>query len=354
MTESFGPEPTLADQMRRHAGSSQHLYGHLMRSMADDWERGGPVREICSGWEDAPPGWVIQLRLLAGLFRIVLTGRAPELEPFYLCLGGTSDPGAAWPAVRDVLQDNVEELHEALTIAPQTNEVGRGNALVVGMFLVVERTGRSKVRLLEPGSSAGLNLLVDQFRFVNPTWAYGPADSPVELAGGVVGEVLPVPFEIVARRGCDVSPVDVSTEEGRLRLRSFVWPFHVERHERLTGALTLARQAPPPVDRGSAGAWLEARLAEETADDVVTVVWQSITRQYWPADEVGRVDDLIRQAAELASVAHVSMEYPNSSGPVGAELTIACSGRGGSGGFDYERVGTVGDHGFPVTTSAAR
>ena len=35
---------TLADRMRQHAGDSDHLYGHLTRSMADDWEAGGPVR----------------------------------------------------------------------------------------------------------------------------------------------------------------------------------------------------------------------------------------------------------------------------------------------------------------------
>ncbi len=69
---------TLAGQMRKHAGDSAHLYGELMRSMADDWDRGGPVRDICAGSEDAPESAVIQLRLLAGIFRIVLTSRAPS------------------------------------------------------------------------------------------------------------------------------------------------------------------------------------------------------------------------------------------------------------------------------------
>lgn len=334
--------------MRQHAGDSQHLYGYLMRAMADDLEAGGPVEEICTGWEDAPPGWVVQLRLLAGLFRIVLTGRATELEPFYPCLGGTADPATAWPLVREVLANHVEELHEALKIAPQTNEVGRANALIVGIFLAAERTRRSKVRLLEPGSSAGLNLLVDEFRFVNPAWAYGPTASPVSLIGGVLGDVRPVAFDIVERRGCDVSPVDVSTEEGRLRLRSFVWPFHVERYERLSGALLLAQQAPPPVDQASAAAWLADRLGEDTPDDVVTIVWQSVTRQYWPAEEVDHVDALVRKASERSPLAHISMEHPHGFA-AGAELTIACSGGAGDDRFDYERVGTVGDHGFPVT-----
>ena len=79
---------TLADRFRAHAGDAQHLYGYAMRAMADDWEAGGPVRQVCAGYEDAPTGSAIQLRLLAGVFRLVLTGAAPQLVPYYPCLGG--------------------------------------------------------------------------------------------------------------------------------------------------------------------------------------------------------------------------------------------------------------------------
>lgn len=170
----FDAGPTPADRMRSHAADHQHLYGHLLRGLADDWEAGGPTREILRGWEAAPEGSVVQLRLLAGLFRIVLTGRALELVPYYLCLGGEEPPSEAWPHVRDVLGRHTDELHNALDVAPQTNEVGRSTALLVGLFAAVRRTGLSRIRLLEPGASAGLNLLVDQFRFVNPDWEFGP------------------------------------------------------------------------------------------------------------------------------------------------------------------------------------
>ena len=79
---------TLADRFRAHAGNSQHLYGYAMRGLADDWEAGGPTRLVCRGYENAPRGAVIQLRLLAGVFRLVLTDQAPELRPYYPCLGG--------------------------------------------------------------------------------------------------------------------------------------------------------------------------------------------------------------------------------------------------------------------------
>ncbi|MBA3264839.1 MAG: DUF2332 family protein, partial [Nocardioidaceae bacterium] len=167
-------DTTLADRMRIDAADEEHLYANLMRSMADDWEAGGPTRQICRGWEDAPETALVQLRLLAGVFRIVLSGRAPELVPFYRCLGGQAPPDEAWPAVRHVLERHTFELHGALAVAPQTNEVGRSTALLVGLFEAVRRTGLTRIRLLEPGASAGLNLLVDQFLFVNQNWRFGP------------------------------------------------------------------------------------------------------------------------------------------------------------------------------------
>lgn len=88
---------TLADRFRSHASDATHLYGHAMRGMADDWAAGGVVRTICAGYETAPSGSALPLRLLAGVFRLVLADRAPELVRFYPCLGGRGDPAEAWP-----------------------------------------------------------------------------------------------------------------------------------------------------------------------------------------------------------------------------------------------------------------
>lgn len=345
----FDAGVTLADRMRGHAGSHSHLYAVLMRQLASDWESGGPVREICSGWEDAPRGCVVQLRLLAGLFRIVLSDRAPQLVGFYPCLGGREPATDAWPAVRGVLRTHVEELHEALQIAPQTNEVGRSAALLVAVFDAVRRSGLSKVRLLEPGASAGLNLLVDRFRFADRGWSFGPRDSPVVIVDSVVGHVEPVPFEVVERRGCDLFPVDPLSPQGRLRLRSFVWPFHVERHERLSAALQVAAREPVQVDAAPAGEWLDRQLAAGVPDDVLTVVWQSITEQYWSAAETTRVRAVVSAAVRGGRVAHVSMEYPERAGEASAELVVS-----GPGTSATRRLGRVADHGIPVTLAAGQ
>ena len=347
MVAGFDAGATLAERMRAHAGDAPHLYGELMRSMAHDWEAGGPVRRICSGWEDAPQGAVVQLRLLAGLFRIVLTDRAPELVPFYPCLGGTERPDAAWPIVRGVLESHVVELHEALETAPQTNEVGRSTALLIGLFEAVRRSGRRSIRLLEPGASAGLNLLVDHFRFVEPTWQFGPPESALVLRDGVVGGTQPQQFMIVDRRGCDLAPVDPSTPEGQLRLRSFIWPFHIERHQRLSAALSIAADHRVTVDEAPAGEWLERELAKPTDDETVTLVWQSITRQYWPPEETERVRTAIQAARREHLVAHVAMEFPADDAP-GAILTLS-----GASSDDPVTLARVGDHGRPVTLTSS-
>ena len=352
---SFDTGSTLGERFRAHSRALESspapspLYTELMRRMADDWDTGGVVRDICQGWEDAPGGSVVQLRLLGALHRVVLRGDEPELAAFYPTAGGTKDPSTVWPVAHAVLQARAAELAEALAVAPQTNEPGRSAALLVGVVDAVRHSGLSRIRLLEVGASGGLNLLLDRFRFEGPDWSFGPAGSPLVLRDAVVGPVrLPLPaWSVVDRRGCDLSPVDVSTPAGRLHLESFVWPDHVGRFRRLAAALQVAADGGPVpvVDRVPAGAWLEERLPERPDPTVLTVVWQSITRLYWPVAEVERVRAAVRRAARDMPLAHISMEYEDDES--GAVLRVDLWPGDGSAGR-HARLGTVADHGVPV------
>jgi hypothetical protein len=217
----------------------------------------------------------------------------------------------------------------------------------VGLLHAVRQTGLQRVRLLEIGASAGLNLLLDHFRITGRGWASGPADSPVVLEDAVHGPALqPLPeWSVHERRGCDLEPVDVTTPEGRLRLESFVWPDQLLRFERLRAALAVAQQVPVQVDRVPAGAWLAAQLDMPPEPRVLTVVWHSITRMYWPSSEVAAVDEVIADAGARLPLARVAMEYGEHTS--GAELTVAVS-RGDRLG-EPRRLAAVADHGDPVT-----
>jgi len=347
---------TLADQFRDHASRMRGLYQVLLHELADDWDAGGVVRRICQDWADAPASAVVQLRLLAGVHRLVLSGRAPELASFYPNLGGGADPRDAWPVFRQALTEHAEELRAALAVAPQTNEPGRSAPLLAGIFDAVRRSGLERVRLLEPGASAGLNLLVDRFRIGGEQWWSGPADSPVQLAGAVHGAARPVDYTIVARRGCDLAPVDPGSEDGRLRLASFVWPHHVERFQRLQAALRIAAEHPAPVDQAAAAGWLAERLAEPVDDGVLTVVWHSVTRQYWPAAEIEATRRALDGARGRTPIAHIAMEFSAFGGEGSAsgreyrpaELTVQLSMPGGLADPAPVLLGTVADHGVPV------
>jgi hypothetical protein len=314
--------------------------------MADDWETGGPVRAICAGHESAPSGSALPLRLLAGVFRLVLTGRAPELVPFYPCLGGQEDPAQAWPVLRAVIATHPEELRTALEVPPQTNEVGRSVALLAGLFDVVTTTGTRPIRLLELGASAGLNLLLDRFWFSGSDWQVGDPASPVQFADAISGPVRVADFTVADRRGCDLHPVDASSPEGRLLLTSFVWPFHVHRHERLAAALRVAADHPVTVEQAAASAWVGPTL-EQTEDDVLPVVWHSITRLYWPPEEVADVEAVLADYGNRRPLARVAMEFGTvGDASVRPELTATVWRPGRPP--RHRRLGSAHDHGPPV------
>ena len=343
----FDSGPTLADRFRTWAGTSERVYPYAVRAMADDWEAAGPVRAVCAGYEHSPNGAAIQLRLLAGVFRLVLTGRADALRPFYACLGGTAEPAGIWPVLWAVITEHVDELHEALRIAPQTNEVGRSAALLVGLYDLVAASGRTRIRLLEVGASAGLNLLVDRFRFTGDDWSAGPEDSPLRLEQAVRGHLRPLDFLVTERRGCDLHPIDPATAAGRLMLSSFVWPDDVHRFDRLEAALAVVdRFGAPPVDQLGAADWLRVQLDRADEEGVLSVVWNSITQQYWPSEEVAAVADLLAVRGATAPLAQVSLEFRHDADPGPPEIrtrlwTGAASPR--------ERLlGHAHHHGLPV------
>jgi hypothetical protein len=342
---------TLADRFRAHAADAEHLYGYAIRGMADDWESGGPIRDVCLGYENAPRGAVIHLRLLAGVFRLVLTGRAPRLVRFYPCLGGTAPASQAWLVMREVIGAHIEEMHAALAVPPQTNEVGRSAALLAGLFDLVAASGVRRIRLLELGASAGLNLLLDYYGFRGTSWHFGSVDSKVQFGDPIEGPVQPERFIIANRAGCDLHPVDATTAEGRVLLTSFVWPFDLHRHERLRSALAVAAMHPVQIDKAAASSWLPQALAADK--DGLPVVWHSITQMYWPIEEVMAVENILMSYGAQHRMGEVSMEFDLQTSP-GAkpELRTRLWHPAASAPIRERLIGTAHDHGIPVRLAA--
>jgi len=305
---------TLVGRLRMQADSCRSagspLTADVLDGAADDLVAGGPTAALLGPLEDDPPGSVPPLRLAGALHRLVLERRAPALALHYPSVGGI--PGRVWPAARDVVEDQLDVLRELVTRPVQTNEVGRSAVLLGGLLHLAHETGLP-VRLLEIGASGGLNLRADCYAHeVSDGVVLGDPASPVRLHRPWQGPHPPYAgLDVVERLGCDPHPLDPTSTADRLTLTSYVWADQVDRFERLRAALAVAARHPVVVERLPASEFLARELAEPRAG-VVTVVWQSVVRQYLAPAERSRVTDLLAGAGARAHagapLAHLSME----------------------------------------------
>ena len=89
--------------------------------------------------------------------------------------------------MRELIGAHVDEMHAGLAIPPQTNEVGRSAALLAGLFDLVAASGVPRIRLLEVGASAGLNLLLDHYAYRGDSWQFGDTDSTIQFLDFIEG-----------------------------------------------------------------------------------------------------------------------------------------------------------------------
>jgi hypothetical protein len=283
----------------RGGGSQSPFYAGLLDALAENADAGGPAARVIApivelGFEAALP-----LRLLGGVHRAVLSGAAPNLEARFPSVGGDGDVEATVPELLGLLDRPPPGVLDALRWDPQTNEVGRAAALVVGLG-VIARDTELPLRLFEIGSSGGLNLRLDGFWFDAHGARWGEPESLVRFGELDYDHAPPLSshLSIAARRGCDLNPIDASTDHGGLTLLSYVWPDQGDRLARLRAALAVARSLPVAVDRASADVWVEAHL--EARAGTATVLVHSIMWQYLPIDVQTRITDVVTTRARRA------------------------------------------------------
>jgi len=343
------PEGRTAQLLRwqseacRELGSP--LYGDLLAHASDDLLAGGPTADVLRGHLDARPSSVLALRMLGGVHALVLSGQAPDLAALYPSVGGTPEDEAgsprAWAALRATMASHCDEIRAWLDQPPQTNEVGRAAALLGGLRCAAAEADLP-VRLVEVGTSAGLNLRADHFRVSGPAGSEGDPWSPVVLADGWQGDPLPAGrIEVIERIGGDLAPIDPLTADGRLRLTAYVWPDQTERVRRLRGAFEVAAVVPAELRAESAPVTVEhMKLVPGTW----TVLWHSIFRQYLShadrAELAARVAALGATATASSRFAYLYLEQSRAGGcPV--TLTTWPGGRS-------RVLGAAPAHGLPV------
>lgn len=292
----------FATQARACRKMGSELYTNLLTRAITDLEQGGPAWRLVSPHVAPGRGNAIALRLMAAVHRLVLTGEAPQLEPFYAASGGDADPTTAWSIFHALLEEREEALVPLVALGCQTNESGRASSLAIGFLDVAARTGLP-LALTEIGTAAGLNLRWDHFHYTGGGQRWGDPDSPVDLTGfwvdvPPVGEVQTT---VISRRGVDRSPIDPTTTEGYLALASSVWGDQAARFERLRGAIELARAEPAELVTADAVEWVEDNLTP--VEGQTTVLAQSVLREYLDDASRRRLDAAVAAAGAQATVA---------------------------------------------------
>jgi hypothetical protein len=212
---------------------------------------------------------------------------------------------ASWDDVDAALDAHAEFLTTWTTEHDvQTNEVQRSWALLPAFLSVFD--GRP-LDVLELGSSAGLNLVWDRYRY-----AYGAGEwgtGTLVLAGE---ERTPLPADLLAhevvvarRRGVDLNPIDATAEEGARLLRSFVWADQPARLERLDRAIEVLRADPPQLMEGD---YVDAlpSLLRNRREGAQLVVFQTASTMYLDRGRADRMNAALHDAARDEPLVYVT------------------------------------------------
>jgi hypothetical protein len=276
------------------------LYAQLLEAALEDLAAGGPIARLVADFGEDPLRGFLPLRLLGAVHERVLGGQAPELARHYPTSGGRPSWPGVWQAFRGVVEAQPDALRPRLATFPQTNEVRRCSSLLPAFLEIARETGLP-LRLLEIGTSAGLNLAWDRYHYSLGPYTWGDPRSAVRIEAEWSGEAAAFDARprVASRAGCDLAPVRVEDPAQARLLEAYVWADQPERFAQLRAAIALARESPPWIAQASAGDWLADAL-REPAPGVATVVFHSAVWIYLAPDEQARVRALLLAAGARA------------------------------------------------------
>jgi len=296
-------DPGVVEVFRRQVGACRaagsEFTAQIFERCADDLEAGGPVARLVADFDGNPLLDALPQRVLGAVQALVLTGEAPELAALHPAVGGTPRFPEAADAFVAVVERELERLRPELAHQVQTNEVRRAAGLLGGFLEVARETGLP-LRVLEIGSSAGLLLFFDRYRYELGPHRWGDPRAALHLRSAWTGPppALDAPLRVATRQGCDLHPIDASDPIQLRRIQSYYWANQLDR-QRLLVQAAAALEGPAPVECIRAGDFVARELAERRAG-VASVLFHSSMWWYVPRAEQQRIHSAVLEAGERA------------------------------------------------------
>jgi hypothetical protein len=276
-------------------------------------------------WPGDPGTDALPLRATGSLHALARSGRLPALTAAYP--PRDVDGAELWRALQQAISQEDGFLAGYLDSPPQTNEVAR-SGIILGACLAIAEWAKLPLAIAEIGSSGGLNLGFDRYRYDLGGREWGNADAAVAIRCRWDGAHPPLdaPLRIAQRAGCDRNPLDPSSPVDRERLLSYVWPDQAERFARTRAALDVADRAPWSIARADAADWVEQKLAEPSTKGVARVLMHTIVWQYLSPETKSRIEAAMQRSAEAAGpdapLVWLRVEYDGNPEGAGISLTL--------------------------------
>lgn len=363
-------ELPLADHFRGLAATVERdggvIYPAICRGVADD-------TAVLSLLDDTPLPQRRPLLLLAAVHFLLLSGVDHPLAAYYDTVadvrGTPFDPSAGDVVAVFIAfcKDHRLDLERVIaTRTTQTNEVGRCTALLPGLCHIASLYEEdAPLSLLDLGTSAGLNLLFDDYAYT-----YRSASDDGVLTAGSIGSAVSIECSarddlrslpdlhlptMGERVGLDLSPLDPFSDDDVLWLLACQWPDNPIRFGRLRGALANVRASdrPPRLERGDMVTDLP-RVAWSIAGTNPLVVFHSWVAAYLDENQQRTLAAEVGALGATRPVHHLYCEtpfetpgLPTPPSPVpreGPDLATALVHIGPNG--DPERLADTHPHGY--------
>ncbi|WP_242234920.1 DUF2332 domain-containing protein [Bacillus cereus group sp. BfR-BA-01316] len=283
---------------------SSPLYEYLSIKISED-------EEVLTLASYAQPGQPVPNLLLGAVHYLLLKGKEHSLKKYYQSLVENADINFenAFYQFKDFCHVYREEIISLLqTKLVQTNEVRRCAYLYPSFCYIFNKVNKP-LALIEIGTSAGLQLFWDQYRYSYGTEeVYGNRQSNVHLQSEIKGEKKPSFLKqsppVVERIGIDLHVNDLNDEEDYLWLRALIWPEHKERLEKFDQAAALVKEKSVRLIEGD-GVVLFPAIADQISEDAVICIFHTHVANQIPENVKHTLEKQIKEIGAKRDVFHL-------------------------------------------------
>jgi hypothetical protein len=299
--------PFIVEMMERLSP----LYDHLSKQMEQDPDIMA-LEALVQRHQPCP------IAFFAAVKSLLLRDGTHALANYYPYFTPTPLPAnEAYPAFRLFCLSHQQELRAMLpTFRLQTNEITRCANWLPALELVSRWGGRKAISLVELGCSAGLNLLVDHYRY-----RYRVAtrsDNELCIGGGSVeirctlaDLIPPLPMRmptITQRIGIDLFPLNINEEADVRILLGAIWPEERQRYAILEAAIDQAQQLPSvSILQGDAATLLPDIIEQIPQEQTACIIHSYALRQGDPS-ALPRVEAVLKEASTERTIYQISLE----------------------------------------------